>query len=110
MDYKEFVNRLGNKMDSPVKELLYGENTVHVVINVGTWEDESFRAYASFPGEVLLDAVELVKDRGGVRGKDYIITCTWNDKDVVVKTALHTTHSFLSDEDFDPKIKRTWTS
>lgn len=105
MNYKELVEKIGRKTDTPSKEFLDNEDGFHIIVTIGAIVDGSFCSFEIIHCEPFLLARDLVEERGAVRGEDYFISCFVSGS--FFKIALHTTHAFLSDEDFDPSIKRT---
>lgn len=110
MDYKDFVDKVGNLMDIPTDEqklsLIEGEDSIHVSVGIGyvLKSGEVVTRESVSRGEYLILGLDLLLERGAVRGKDYIL-CLYPKQDILTMT-LHTTHSFLSDEDFDSSVKR----
>lgn len=110
MDYDTFRKVIGSEMDVPTDEqrtnLINGQDTIHVQVLIGYHliTDELAFMPLILHGKDFVDAIDALQVRGAERGKDYIISCYERDGRLIV--VLHSTHSFLVDEDFDPSLPR----
>lgn len=112
MDYEEFIKITGEDMDVPTEEqtcsLIEGEDTMHLTVGIGyvLINGQYVRKDTVPQGEHFVHGLSLLQKRGAVRGQDYILTCYTRSGEPYLMMAIHTTHAFLSDEDFDPSIPR----
>ena len=103
MDYEQFRSTIGGDMDVPtpqqMENLIEGGQSLHLRVCMGYCLETGNCVAKDIieGGEKILNSIELLKDRGAERGQDYIITAHV-DQGYVLCT-LHTTISFLSEED-----------
>lgn len=100
MNYKEFCALSGKLSDpSHFKELLESQDSVHVLLKIGTVFGDEFKAYeVGKVHEEIVSAIKSLEERGAVRERDYIVTC-WG-QGLFVVYGLHTKNNFISPEDF----------
>lgn len=108
MNYSEFRDRLG-KLTVPegqiYDELIEGNDSIHLIFVVGKLIDDKYEMNDYFSDDnPLLDALNILEIREAVRDRDYIVT--GNLVGNIIQVGVHSTHKFLSDEDFDLRIKR----
>lgn len=109
MDYQTFRERIG-KITIPEGELkerlLEGLDTIHYVGTIGEVDSENYQMFEPIPDGALLclDLIKLLESRGARRDRDYCVSM--GQYGTTLRLSIHTTHKFLSDEDFDKNIKR----
>lgn len=81
-------------------ELIASQDSSHLTVCVGyhLGEDDTVYRESVGGGEQFVTGLEMIKERGAVRGKDYILVCYWNQTNRVF-VSLHTKNCFLSQED-----------
>lgn len=109
MDYAEFKVKLG-KLTTPDGELkthlIDGLDSIHYVGVMGEIRKDKYHFFEPVPDNVLLclELISLLESRGAKRDEDYIVGVSVYSESI--RIGIHTTHDFLSDEDFDMNIKR----
>lgn len=111
MNYKDFRDRIG-KLTVPkgqiYDELIEGNDSIHFVFCVGRIVNDEYVMNEYFDdNSPLLNAINILEHRGAIRDRDYIVT--GNIVGNAVQIGIHSTHRFLSDEDFDLTVKRKYT-
>ncbi len=109
MDYHLFTLRLG-KLDYPTDEqrekFIEGQDSVHCVIHFGAATAPSGKKFFPDISDASVNRLfwflDLIKSRGAVRGRDYIITCHgYHDRKNEYDVGVHTTHEFFGLEDHE---------
>ncbi len=110
MVYKEFQERI--KFTVPNKEqsekLISGLDSMHFACCLGIVFGNEYKiTISSEMMEHFCSVLDILENRGAIKGEDYIVCAGRTPKYLTVE--IHTTHSFLSDEDFDKSIKRYYS-
>lgn len=109
MDYQEFKERIG-KITVPEGEiknkLIHGIDSIHFVCIFGKVRDGEYEIYSPVSEGALLclEIIDVLESRGAKRDKDYIVGINLHEHDLCL--GVHSTHEFLSDEDFNKNIRR----
>lgn len=111
MDYKKFKELVGN-LTVPNSEqkncLLESKGSIHFLIHLGTVVDGEYVIDILEPAmEMFADILNTINSRGAIREKDYMVCGDFSNQEI--KLGIHTTHKFLSDEDFSLGIRRLTT-
>lgn len=109
MDYEEFKSRLGELsiLDDDIKRRLFlAENSIHYVCVLGKVVSGKYEIEEPISNQLLtvLELVSILQNRGAVRGVDFVVCSDLYGN--FLRLGVHTTHTFLSDEDFDKGITR----
>lgn len=108
MIYKEFREKLGELIipsGQIYDELIEGNDSIHCIIIAGIIDGSEYKMNDYFDdNHILLKTIDILESRGAIRNRDYIVT--GNIVGNEIRLGIHSTHKYLSDEDFDVRVKR----